>query len=206
MDFLKAEIEKKRKAIQEVTSVAGTATKKRYLKRGEVEAIQEQQLHVSKAPEKPAASAVKDDQPTIASDSSSNAANPNDSNKPTELEEDVDEELHITVEDLVSRFRARGEPIRLFAETFKQRVRRLRTLESMEERTDGQTNMFKTMLENTDKGLALELLAKQAGLTVEEFEKRNRKKGEKDEDSIDVSIISPELLESDPEKTRYLIG
>jgi pre-mRNA-splicing factor 18 len=181
-------------------------TKKRYLKRGEIEAIQEQQIQSAKLPQ---SSASQQPQSKTTSSSTTNGStSTHDKSKSNSSANDHDEDdIQMTEEDLISRLRARGEPIKLFGETMKDRIRRLRILESMEERTDGQRNDFQSLLENADKGLALELLAKQAGISsAEEFEKRNQKKREKEEDAMDVSAISPALLDVDPEKTRTLIG
>lgn len=59
---------------------------------------------------------------------------------------------------MVRRLRARGHPIRLFAETDQQRKIRLRALELVEDRSEGQRNDFMRAMENAETGLHLEAL------------------------------------------------
>lgn len=60
------------------------------------------------------------------------------------------------------RLRAKGQPIRLFGETDSERRLRLRALELIEERSEGQQNAFMRAMENMEKGLDLAELQKQA--------------------------------------------
>ncbi|KAI8853516.1 hypothetical protein BC829DRAFT_424649 [Chytridium lagenaria] len=69
-----------------------------------------------------------------------------------------DDHIDLPLDEIIGRLRARGEPIRLFGETDRDRVRRLKVLESREERTEGQRNDFQSLLDSADRGLALELL------------------------------------------------
>lgn len=66
--------------------------------------------------------------------------------------------FNIAPEEVVRRLRARGHPIRLFAETDQQRKIRLRALELVEDRSEGQRNDFMRAMENAETGLHLEAL------------------------------------------------
>lgn len=120
-------------------------------------------------------------------------------------DDDPDYKLQIPEEELKSRFRARGQPIRMFGETSGQRIRRLKLLESMEERTEGQRNDFRSLLIESDKGLALNILTKQAGIVDEAADEKKRKRAA-ELASVDTTVVSPKLLDKDPDRTRYLIG
>lgn len=72
------------------------------------------------------------------------------------------EAFNISNTEAIRRLRAKGQPIRLFGETDSERRLRLRAVELIEERSEGQQNAFMRAMENMDKGLALEELQKQA--------------------------------------------
>ncbi|KAJ3328861.1 mRNA splicing protein prp18 [Blyttiomyces sp. JEL0837] len=198
MEAIKAEIERKRKALEMVSTVVG-GPKKKYVKRGELERAEE----LLNAKNSSSAESLKAEA-TASSSSSKTAVKSTDAKSHEGNNSDeFNELLLIPEEELKARFRSRNQPIKLFGETNAQRIRRLRALESMEERSEGQRNEFQSLLENAERGLAIELLAKQAG-GDEEHEKQKRKK-EMEFEKVDTSGISTKLLEKDPEKTRYLI-
>jgi pre-mRNA-splicing factor 18 len=66
-------------------------------------------------------------------------------------------------EEAIRRLRSRAQPIRLFGESDRERRVRLRALELMEERTEGQQNDFARTLESLDSGLDLAALRHQVG-------------------------------------------
>ncbi|KAJ1991347.1 hypothetical protein H4R33_001410 [Dimargaris cristalligena] len=70
--------------------------------------------------------------------------------------------LRISPEETVRRLRQRGHPIRLFGETDRRRAIRLRQIEIAEEHSEGQQNDFMKKMEETETGLALEALQRQA--------------------------------------------
>ncbi|RKO92025.1 Prp18 domain-containing protein, partial [Blyttiomyces helicus] len=119
--------------------------------------------------------------------------------------------FNISEEDLVRRFRARNEPIRLFGETDKQRARRLRKLEATEERTEGQRNDFRAAMAATEKGIALENLIRRSSVgeagedEVDPFKKR-KKDRDGDGEAVDTSVIGLDLLEADPDRVHMLIS
>ena len=192
MDFLKAEIERKRKAIENITNVdtnhgnSNNSNKKKYLKRSDLEKIEEEERLrlIAEADAKKSSKLLQKQEPLKSTSSSSSSssisasssslpnasslssstlpsssASSNDkSNTQDDSDDRIDSNYKISEEDLVSRLRNRGEPIRLFGESFKQRVERLRVIESREERTEGQRNDFQFLLENANKGLELEVI------------------------------------------------
>ncbi|KAJ2080152.1 hypothetical protein H4R24_003281 [Coemansia sp. RSA 988] len=109
----------------------------------------------------------------------------------------------ISVEEVVKRLRARGEPIRLFGESDEQRRRRLRHLELSEEKTDGQQNEFRRMMAQVEAGAMLESLKRQANMDDDEEEKRRQKLAMLME--YDVSDISLELLRTDMDRLHTLL-
>ncbi|KAI8802815.1 Prp18 domain-containing protein [Cladochytrium replicatum] len=119
-------------------------------------------------------------------------------------DDEQDDDYRVPAEEVIRRLRAREEPIRLFGETDKQRIRRLKILEAKEERSDGQRNEFKKVLEATDQRANMEYLKKQAGLvTDDDLEKVKRREAEGD---VDTTPISLELLQKDPDRNYTLVG
>lgn len=96
--------------------------------------------------------------------------------------------------------RAKGQPIRLFAETDKQRKARLRTLELMEERSEGQRNDFMRTLDQMEEGMNLEALKRKA---AGEDQPENPAKKARD-DAIMVPV-NMEWLRTEPEKLYPVI-
>lgn len=99
---------------------------------------------------------------------------------------------NITENILVTRLRARGQPIKLFGESFEQRLERLKEVESKEERHVQVT--FANFMQAKEKDLTDEILL---GKTMDE-------NIDKDAD-VDTSPISVDLLKDDREKALYLI-
>ncbi|KAF9113590.1 mRNA splicing protein prp18 [Mortierella sp. AM989] len=104
--------------------------------------------------------------------------------------------FNIQPEEVVRRLRARGQPIRLFAETDQQRKIRLRALELVEDRSEGQRNDFMRAMENAETGLHMEALGKDSK------EKKVKVDPTKD---LDTKEISVSLLEKDQDKLYVLI-
>ncbi|KAJ3292991.1 mRNA splicing protein prp18 [Borealophlyctis nickersoniae] len=223
MDFLKAEMEKKRKALDQLEKDG-----KKYIKRGELERLREQQYREEQEREEQrrrekqardlAAVGAGTRSPKTGKEGSlAGRGSPALGAKASEStvggtesgDDDDDGTYNISNEDILRRFRARDEPIRLFGETDRQRIRRLRKLEAMEERTEGQRNDFRAALQKTDKALAMENMIRKSstGDASEEVEDQfERKKRDGEKEVVDTSIISLDLLQKDPEKVRSLIG
>lgn len=106
--------------------------------------------------------------------------------------------FNISNEETIRRLRARGQPVRLFGESDKDRRLRLRALELIEgkghERQGGQ-NDFKKALEDVEN-------------SEREREARNkstRGKKREDSDNAEDSVLDLALLRTDPDKLYPLI-
>ncbi|KAI8817662.1 Prp18 domain-containing protein, partial [Fimicolochytrium jonesii] len=123
--------------------------------------------------------------------------------------EDQDVDYNIAETDLVRRFRARDQPIKLFGETDQQRIRRLRKLEASEERTEGQRNDFRAAMAATEQGLLNENLKRKASIGDGDDEDQYRKKKgtkETERELVDTTIISPDLIQKDVDKVYNLLS
>lgn len=90
----------------------------------------------------------------------------------TELEKG--ETFNVSNEEAIRRLRRIGQPIRLFAESDKERRLRLRALELIEERTEGQRNDFARAMEGQELGIEREKEKNKNGM-------ESRDKKEKDD-------------------------
>jgi pre-mRNA-splicing factor 18 len=167
MDFLKAEVEKKRKALD---TQPDSAPAQKYVRRADLEREREA-AYLAQQQERKAKAAAATRQPSqkllegatrvaAAEDASGKGlARPDGKEETAAARPEV---FNIPNEEAVRRLRGKGQPIRLFAESDKERRLRLRALELIEERTEGQRNDFMMALETMDKGLDLEELARKA--------------------------------------------
>ncbi|RGB31398.1 Prp18-domain-containing protein [Rhizophagus diaphanus] len=204
MNFLKAEIENKRKFLENIHSEEQEQKKKKYVRRSDVEKKREQQYLAEQAEiEKKREERKRQKNKTLLSLTEQEKAEKSASDSEGQKEEyDGSDTFSISPEEVVRRLRAKGQPIRLFGESDKDRKTRLRALELIEERTEGQRNDFMRTLEEMDTNLDLEALKKQQ----DEEESRTSKKKKTTEDSVlDNTPISIELLEKDPDKLFVLI-
>ncbi|KAG0249564.1 mRNA splicing protein prp18 [Mortierella polycephala] len=138
--------------------------------------------------------------PTVPSDSTTSATPTATGTPGSEIEESSAATFNIPPEEVVRRLRARGHPIRLFAETDQQRKIRLRALELVEDRSEGQRNDFMRALENAETGLHLEALGHQGG--SEAKEKKSKADPTRD---LDTNEISTDLLQKNQDKLYVLI-
>ena len=103
---------------------------------------------------------------------------------------------NVSNDETIRRLRARGQPIRLFGESDKDRRLRLRALELIEEkghdRLAGQ-NDFKKALEDVEKS-EMELHSK---------DPKGKRRG--DMTPIEQSVIDLDLIKTDPDKLYPLI-
>ncbi|SPO25384.1 related to pre-mrna splicing factor 18 [Ustilago trichophora] len=179
MDFLKAEIANKRKAADiasssssSSSSVSATAPPpSKYMRRGDLERLREQQ-------ERSVSASSSSSSPSKRIKSPSSEGTPHRSTSPTVTSPGLSaatraaldtaageverEKFNVTNEEAVRRLRAKGEPIRLFGESDKERRLRLRALELIEEKGGGALgqNDFRTALQSAESATALELLEK----------------------------------------------
>ncbi|KAL1745773.1 Prp18 domain-containing protein [Schizophyllum fasciatum] len=206
MDALKAEIATKRKAIE----VDGRPSK--YMRRGDLERLREQEEAAKKAAEREArererqaaeekARASSKPRAPTRSPSRASSANPGTpstgepagSPAPT-----TGEAFNISIEETVRRLRQKGQPIRLFGETDRDRRLRLRALELIEERghdRQGGQNDFRKALEDVEK------------VERERQSKGAREKGKKRDESAAnvVGVLDLNLIKTDPDKLYPLI-
>ncbi|OMJ08941.1 Pre-mRNA-splicing factor 18, partial [Smittium culicis] len=126
-------------------------------------------------------------------------------NSPTPLKEQSDEleAYNLSEAEIIKRLRSRNEPIRLFAETDRQRKLRLRTLELIDDKSSGQTNDFMKAIEDLESGSLLEDLKKKANLQDELLIKRSKKA--QFFKQFDTSLLSLKLLQKDPDQTYTLV-
>ncbi|TRM64948.1 Prp18 domain-containing protein [Schizophyllum amplum] len=213
MDALKAEIATKRKAIE----VDGRPSK--YMRRGDLERLREQEEAAKQAAEREAKEKEKERAAALqreraaalqkeraATTSKSNVrsmfANPG---TPSIPEPDASasvpatgEAFNISIEETIRRLRQKGQPIRLFGETDRDRRLRLRALELIEERghdRQGGQNDFRKALEDVEK------------VERERQSKGAREKGKKKDETAAsaVGVLDLTLIKTDPDKLYPLI-
>ncbi|KAM0750154.1 Prp18-domain-containing protein [Meredithblackwellia eburnea MCA 4105] len=175
MNFLLAEIDSKKRALDSVPSESGA----KYLKRSELERIRRGESESATAaassrsaspatPGTPGTGAAKgkevDNGESTGAEDSDGAATREGSSAPpqsqkTELDlakaaaaAEAPDTFQVSNNEAVRRLRLKGQPIRLFGETDKERRLRLRALELIEERTEGGTNEFARALERVEEG------------------------------------------------------
>lgn len=170
MEALKAEIAVKRKTVEAVSSRPN-----KYMRRGDIERLKEEEERRARGTKEHTTKSVTPFQESRVSES----PRPESS-------------FNISNEETVRRLRAKGQPIRLFGESDKDRRLRLRALELLEEkdheRQSGQ-NDFKKALEDVENV---------------ERELRNKNK-EKRRGDTEVGVIDLDLVKTDPDKLYPLI-
>jgi len=169
MDFLKGEIERKRKMLQEV------AGNKRYVKQGDLEKKRVEEYLREHQPKAVVVAATT-------------------TNKKVELPIEPNNKLEEA--EIVLRFRLKEHPIRLFGESDQERLDRLASIE----RTDTGpklANEWSNIIEKTQKVITEDLLKGEGVSVVAE--------PVPEDESVDTTVISRKLLESDlPECSRLI--
>ncbi|KAJ7127175.1 Prp18 domain-containing protein [Mycena epipterygia] len=188
MNALLAEVAAKRKAID---SDPPRPTK--YMRRGDIDRLkQEEEAREEQARRDAEAQAIALKASKAPSRSATNSPHPPrdiDSPKPEAA-------FNISNEETIRRLRSKGQPIRLFAESDKDRRLRLRALELIEEKghdRQGGQNDFKKALED-----------------VENVERENKAKGPKgkkrdEPEQAANSVLDLSLVKSDPDKLYPII-
>ena len=207
MDALKAEIAVKRKAIQD--DAQGPS---KYVRRGDLERLKaEKEQETREQAEKLATSQVS---PCHAFHSSllisfywskqvgSSRASTN-SPMPDTVSESApahpESSYNLSNEETIRRLRIKGQPIRLFGESDRERRLRLRALELIEERDQerqGGQNDFKKALEDVEN------VEKQMNRNVDDSSLTGKRK---DENKDPVDILDLDLLKTDPQKVYPII-
>ncbi|RDB30999.1 Pre-mRNA-splicing factor 18 [Hypsizygus marmoreus] len=199
MDALKAEVSAKRKALQEDPVASLRPTK--YMRRGDIERLKEE-AKAREAKEREEAAQREAEAKAIArkpsltpSRSATNSPHPGgvDDKASTPAPESL---FNISNEETIRRLRGKGQPIRLFGESDKERRLRLRALELIEEKgheRQGGQNDFKKALEDVEN--------------VEREMQKKSNKGKKKDDSeqVDMGILDLGLVKSDPDKLYPII-
>ncbi|KAF4571384.1 mRNA splicing protein prp18 [Pleurotus pulmonarius] len=202
MDALKAEIATKRKAITEDPILASRPTK--YMRRGEIEKMKEEQerkareekeqaeraAHEAAQEKKAALTLAKSQTPASRSASPAQSSIVRDAESPK-----PESSFSISNEETIRRLRVKGQPIRLFGESDKDRRLRLRALELIEEKghdRQGGQNDFKKALEDVENV---------------ERELKSKTKGKKrdETDSQSMGVLDLDLLKTDPDRLYPII-
>jgi pre-mRNA-splicing factor 18 len=103
--------------------------------------------------------------------------------------------FNLSNEETIRRLRAKGQPIRLFAESDKDRRLRLRALELIEEKEHerhGGQNDFKKALEDVEN-------------VERELKKKGKEKKKGDTELPSAGVLDLGLLKTDPDKLYPLI-
>ncbi|CAE6431873.1 unnamed protein product [Rhizoctonia solani] len=213
MDFLKAEIAAKRKS----TDDSGSRPQK-YMRKGDIERLKREQ---KEAEEEAKRKVVKEEQERkereAAEKAAARAKSKSKSNSPfpdtgTPAEAGSSEAFNISNEEAIRRLRQKGQPIRLFAETDRERRLRLRALELIEERGErgSSQNVFKKALEEMEGTLDKEEIERRAGHTdkgkVDNPE--DSKPGESSKTASaaeENTILDLALIKTNPDKLYPLI-
>ncbi|WWD21344.1 hypothetical protein CI109_105828 [Kwoniella shandongensis] len=209
MDGLLAEISAKRKALElpvgsgDNGASGGGPSAKKYLRRADIERMREEEEQRKKEEEQKRKERLKEEkdragkmrkeaeQARLAS-LSRLAASPTPSTSARATPEPgaasasgsgEREAFNISPEECIRRLRLKGQPIRLFGESDKERRLRLRALELLEERSGGShhgRNDFKKALEEMESGLdkkEVEKKARELHRLAEERVKEKEKEG-----------------------------
>lgn len=187
MDFLKNEIASKKRQLDQVTASLSPSPDAppppKYLKRAELERIEQEQreqerkrkeqerrekLYGTKKPATTKKSGAKSST-DAATDGATTTTNTTDQEASTRNADaggpgpTPGETFFVSNEEAVRRLRQKGQPIRLFAESDKDRRLRLRALELIEDSGStavGQRNEFAKAMEGQELGLELDKVAK----------------------------------------------
>ncbi|KAK8844000.1 hypothetical protein IAR55_006793 [Kwoniella newhampshirensis] len=252
MDGLLAEISAKRKALElpgegDGASGSGAAPKK-YMRRADVERAREEEERRKKVEEAKQKERLKEERDRAGkmrkeaeqarnASLSRLAASPTPSTsargtpEPSSIPTGEREAFNISPEECVRRLRSKGQPIRLFGESDKDRRLRLRALELLEERGERSgahgRNDFKRALEEMESGLDKKEVEKKARelhrLAEERVKEKEKEEGgtpgrlsdqdgkeaanaeEKKRRGADLGVLDLGLIKTDPNKLYPLI-
>ncbi|KAI0259851.1 Prp18-domain-containing protein [Gloeopeniophorella convolvens] len=215
MNALKAEIASKRKALDN-----GHTRPQKYMRRGEIERLKEEEER--KAREEVARKAEVDAEqatlakvrrnsgpsrsasltPSLPGATRSTASPAPDGTPPPS----ASVAFNISNEETIRRLRAKGQPIRLFGESDKERRLRLRALELIEEkggheRVGGQ-NDFRKALEDVE---TQERQKKDRNADATAGEGKGKKKDEAAANDGETAVLDLALVKTDPDKLYPII-
>ncbi|KAJ7475666.1 Prp18 domain-containing protein [Mycena latifolia] len=192
MDALLAEVAAKRKAIDQLPP---RPTK--YMRRGDIDRLKQEEDRKAQAEEQ----ALRDAEAAAIALKASKAPSRDATNSPHPARDPDDPKpeaaFNISNEETVRRLRSKGQPIRLFAESDKDRRLRLRALELIEEKghdRQGGQNDFKKALEDVEN-------------VEREMKSKVTTKGKKRDEAEQAanSVLDLGLIKSDPDKLYPII-
>ncbi|KAJ3716184.1 Prp18 domain-containing protein [Lentinula raphanica] len=197
MDGLLAEVAAKRKAI---SNDQVNPRPSKYMRRGEIERLREEQERKEKAEKEAKEAAEKQRKEEALARKASKAPSRPASNSPfpESREEDSpipESSFNISNEETIRRLRSKGQPIRLFAESDKDRRLRLRALELIEEKghdSKAGQNDFKKALEDVES-------------VERELKSKNSKGKKKGEELVGEGVLDLDLVKTDPDKLYPII-
>ncbi|VDB94273.1 unnamed protein product [Peniophora sp. CBMAI 1063] len=202
MDILKAEIAAKRKAGE-----GDNGRPKKYMRKGDIERMRLEEEQRAKEEKERLAREQEEQarQAKAAAAAAKEAAQRNDVQRgvsrstSSPLPDEAGAEraaFNISIEETIRRLRAKGQPVRLFGETDKDRRLRLRALELIEERGHDKAagqNDFRKALEDVESA---EREKKAGAVPVQDKKKRA------DAETTDIDL---NMVKTDPEKLYPLI-
>ena len=195
MDWLKSEIDSKKRQLDSVSSATpqdGAEPAPKYIKRGDLERqrVKERQEEEEKEKKEKEArllaaahKVARKEQASgqtlslaVVEPSSRDSTSPAPTADPTLAVESTSkpETFTLSPAETTARLRRKGQPIRLFGESDHQRRLRLRALELIEERSEGQRNDFMRKMEGMEMGFRMEEVARQGGSAGGAAEKRDK--------------------------------
>ncbi|XP_013396115.1 pre-mRNA-splicing factor 18-like [Lingula anatina] len=174
MDFIKAEIERKKRQLENKELVT---SEKKYFKRGELAAKEAEEYWKKHQRLLPGSSGGSDQN----SDSEGNAGK-------SDLSPEKDKTFILPRKEVIRRLRERVEPITLFGETEYEAYQRLRKLEILEPDVNkGYKNDLKAAMDKVDSDYLQEIL---------------KSGGDDDKKSNDVKVMQVEITGDDFKKMR----
>ncbi|GAA5894725.1 hypothetical protein JCM8208_006053 [Rhodotorula glutinis] len=192
MDFLKQEIASKKRALDQIASATSTKTPSasdsdqppptKYIRRAELDRLRDEEEQRERARKEQdrkerlygAAKRVAAEEQQTGTTLLPPSASTGDKSRSASagaddtaaaaaaVEQSKPEAFNVSNDECVRRLRRIGQPIRLFAESDKDRRLRLRALELIEERTEGQRNDFMRAMEGQEIGLELAEVARRS--------------------------------------------
>ncbi|KZW02869.1 Prp18-domain-containing protein [Exidia glandulosa HHB12029] len=203
MDFLKSEIANKRKALDD-----DVPRPNKYMRRGDLERLREEQERQLKRDQEKAEldAKAKAKAATLTAEHASTSRERSKSGSPFPGTPPADPKatagdgsgFNISNEDAIRRLRQKGQPIRLFGESDKERRLRLRALELLEQKggdKGSQANDFKKALEDVEK----------SDNAKEDRTKDKSKSTGAKEDEEQEQVLDLALVKTDPDKLYPII-
>ncbi|MCO5555712.1 hypothetical protein L7F22_009257 [Adiantum nelumboides] len=217
MDAIKAEIaaRKKRKlASEQQEEESGTSkqqvsndTRQKYVRRGE--SIEERRADSPLKSEKSSSSKEESD-----STGKEHQNIPNETTDTPKVPEEKEERFNISTEEAIRRLRQKGEPIRLFGESDKERRLRLRSLELIEQRGEkmGQNDFMKALRGAESSAISNDLLnnakssLKSTSEEVKEGSSTNKEEDDGQREGVGMnSVLDLNLIKKDINKVYPII-